>query len=164
MPAGVFKPYTGVSTSILIFTKTNAGGTDKVWFYDMQADGYSLDDKRNLLITEEQTAKVFTTPQEIVEEVKGKCDIPAILTDWQNISDKLTETEIPQAFADHTAQSFLVPKQEIVDNGYDLSINRYKEVIYEEVHYEAPATIIATIKALDKQRQAAIVELENLLK
>ncbi|MFV0231448.1 type I restriction-modification system subunit M [Empedobacter falsenii] len=164
MPAGVFKPYTGVSTSILIFTKTNAGGTDKVWFYDMQADGYSLDDKRNLLITEEQTAKVFTTPQEIVEEVKGKCDIPAILTDWQSISDKLTETEIPQAFADRTAQSFLVPKQEIVDNGYDLSINRYKEVIYEEVHYEAPATIIATIKALDKQRQAAIVELENLLK
>lgn len=97
MPSGVFKPYAGVSTAILVFTKTNAGGTDKVWFYDMKADGFSLDDKRS----------------EIADN-----DIPDVIARFHNL-DGETEQE-------RTEQSFLVPKQEIAENGYDLSINKYK--------------------------------------
>lgn len=103
MPSGVFKPYAGVSTAVLIFTKTNSGGTDNVWFYDMQADGYSLDDKRN--------------PTE-------SNDLPDIVCRFKNIK---TETN-----RSRTDKSFLVPVQEIRDNKYDLSINRYKEVVYEQ--------------------------------
>ena len=107
MPSGVFKPYAGVSTAILLFTKTNSGGTDNVWFYDMQADGYSLDDRR--------------TPQ------PDKSDLADILARWQK-----RDTEGDRA---RTDQSFLVPKPEIADNDYDLSLNRYKEVEYEAVEY-----------------------------
>ena len=107
MPSGVFKPYAGVSTAILLFTKTNSGGTDNVWFYDMQADGYSLDDRR--------------TPQ------PDKSDLADILARWQK-----RDTEGDRA---RTDQSFLVPKAEIADNDYDLSLNRYKEVEYEAVEY-----------------------------
>ncbi|UWX68147.1 type I restriction-modification system subunit M [Empedobacter stercoris] len=162
MPSGVFKPYAGVSTAILIFTKTNSGGTDNVWFYDMKADGYSLDDKRNLLISEEALAQVFSEPENILEEVADKCDIPSILMDWHKLQtlDKSAVAELVEA---RTQQSFLVQKAEIVANDYDLSINRYKEVVYEEVHYNAPKDIIEDIKKLDAQRQAAIVELEKLL-
>ena len=110
MPSGVFKPYAGVSTAILLFTKTNSGGTDHVWFYDMQADGYSLDDKR--------------TPQ------PDRSDLSDILGRWQN---REAESE-----RERTDQSFLVPKAEIADNDYDLSINRYKEVEYEAVEYDPP--------------------------
>ena len=113
MPGGVFKPYAGVSTAIIIFTKTGAGGTDRVWFYDMKADGYSLDDKRN----------------EIEEN-----DIPDIITRFKNLKDEETRKR--------TEQSFLVPKDEIVTNRYDLSINRYKEIEYEEVEYEKPQVIL----------------------
>ncbi|WP_158210446.1 class I SAM-dependent DNA methyltransferase [Myroides phaeus] len=162
MPSGVFKPYAGVSTAILIFTKTNSGGTDNVWFYDMKADGYSLDDKRTMLVSEEAMAQVFSKPESVLEEVAGKCDIPAILGAWNKLGD-LTPKEVEALVEARTAQSFLVPKAEIVANGYDLSINRYKEVVYEEVHYDAPKDIIAAIKELDAQRQAAIVELEKML-
>ena len=110
MPSGVFKPYAGVSTAILFFTKTSSGGTDEVWFYDMQADGYSLDDKR--------------TPQ------PEKSDLADILERWQK-----RDAEAGRA---RTEQSFLVPKVEIADNDYDLSINRYKEVAYEAVEYDPP--------------------------
>lgn len=160
MPSGVFKPYAGVSTAILIFTKTNSGGTENVWFYDMKADGYSLDDKRNALISEEQTEQLFTAPQNIAEAVAGKCDIPDILLKWKEVENN-ADTELSRS--DRTAQSFFVPKAEIVANGYDLSINRYKEVVYEQVKYDAPKDILAVIKDLDKQRQAAIVELEKML-
>ena len=114
MPSGVFRPYAGVSTAILLFTKTNSGGTDHVWFYDMQADGYSLDDKRN----------------ELDASKHENNNLPDILARWhkRNMSAGL----------DRTAQSFLVPKAEIVGNDYDLSINRYKEVVYEQVQHEAP--------------------------
>lgn len=158
MPSGVFKPYAGVSTAILIFTKTNSGGTDNVWFYDMQADGYSLDDKRNLLITEDALEQCFTEPENILDEVKGKCDIPNILMDWHFLNKGEKEQ-----FTDRKQKSFLVSKADIVANGYDLSISRYKETVYEEVAYEKPETLIADIKALDLKRQQAIAELEKML-
>jgi type I restriction enzyme M protein len=135
MPSGVFKPYAGVSTAILFFTKTGSGGTDHVWFYDMKADGLSLDDKRS--------------------EVKEN-DIPDILARW-----KKRAAEADRA---RTDQSFMVPYAEIEENDWDLSINRYKEIVYEEVEYDAPDVILANIKMLDKQRADALKELEELLK
>jgi type I restriction enzyme M protein len=172
MPSGVFKPYAGVSTAILLFTKTNSGGTDTVWFYDMKADGYSLDDKRNLLISEEAMEQCFAEPENIVEETNGKCDIPNILLDWKSViarseeraTKQTHEAKQTQRFQDKTQPSFLVPKAEIIANDYDLSINRYKETLYEEVQYEKPSTLIAEIKSLDIQRQNAILELEKLMR
>ncbi|MDQ0478150.1 class I SAM-dependent DNA methyltransferase [Chryseobacterium sp. MDT2-18] len=162
MPSGVFKPYAGVSTAILLFTKTNSGGTDNVWFYDMKADGYSLDDKRNLLISEEALEQCFTEPENVLQGTAGKCDIPNILLDWNKIAD-LSSSAVADLVEARTQQSFLVPKADIVANDYDLSINRYKETIYEEVHYEKPSALIADIKSIDAKRQAAILELENML-
>ncbi|MBK8968689.1 MAG: SAM-dependent DNA methyltransferase [Lewinellaceae bacterium] len=134
MPSGVFKPYAGVSTAILFFTRTDSGGTDRVWFYDMQADGYSLDDKR--------------------QEVKEN-DLPDILRRWQN----------PEAEKDHkrTEQSFFVPVDEIRENNFDLSINRYKEVEYAQKVYDAPGVIIERIKELDKERFALVQQLQELI-
>ncbi len=134
MPGGVFKPYAGVSTAIIIFTKTGAGGTDRVWFYDMKADGYSLDDKRN----------------EIEEN-----DIPDIITRFKNLKDEETRKR--------TEQSFLVPKDEIVTNRYDLSINRYKEIEYEEVEYEKPQVILERLKELEAEIGKELDELEKMV-
>jgi type I restriction enzyme M protein len=135
MPSGVFKPYAGVSTAILLFTKTNSGGTDHVWFYDMQADGFSLDDKR--------------TPQ------PDKNDIPDILTRWKN---REAETERKR-----TDKSFFVPKAEIVANDYDLSINRYKEVEYEAVDHELPKVILERLARLEDEISEGRKELEGML-
>ena len=135
MPSGVFKPYAGVSTGILIFTKTGHGGTDKVWFYDMKADGYSLDDKRS--------------------PVKEN-DIPDIIERFNHL-DKETERT-------RTEQSFLVDKKEIVDNDYDLSINKYKEIIYEKVEYPPTSEILADIEELNKEIDKNLEELKALLK
>lgn len=135
MPGGVFKPYTGVSTAIVVFTKTTAGGTDKVWFYDMKADGFSLDDKRQV-IKDNDIADILQRYHALVKETKRK----------------------------RTDKSFFVPAKEIRDNNYDLSINRYKEVVHEEKVYEKPADIIKQIKELDKERCTAIMQLEKLLK
>ncbi len=134
MPSGVFKPYAGVSTAVLVFTKTNNGGTDTVWFYDMRADGFSLDDKR--------------------APVKAD-DIPDIV---QRFKECHLETERAR-----TEQSFLVPFEEIRDNDWDLSINRYKEIVYEAVEYAPPAAIIAEIEALDVERGEALRVLKGLL-
>lgn len=134
MPSGVFKPYAGVSTGILIFTKTNSGGTDKVWFYDMQTDGFSLDDKR----------------QEIEQN-----DIPDIIARYHNL-----EAEEGRS---RTDKSFFVPLSEIHTNKYDLSINRYKEVVYEAKTFAKPTTIISEIEKLDKDRAALLNELKGLL-
>jgi type I restriction enzyme M protein len=157
----VFKPYAGVSTAILLFTKTNSGGTDNVWFYDMQADGFSLDDKRNALISEEQLEAVFNTPEQAVSEVAGKCDIPFILNDWKAIASAAKQYE--NNFADRTQKSFLVSKADIVANDYDLSINRYKEVVYEEVQYEKPSTLIQDIKDLQADNAKKLLDLEKML-
>ena len=135
MPSGVFKPYAGVSTAIVLFTRTNSGGTDQVWFYDMRADGFSLDDKRS--------------PQ------PDTSDLPDILSRWQN---RAAETE-----RQRTDQSFLVPGAEIVGNDYDLSINRYKEVEYEAVEHDSPRVILARLARLEEEIAAGRKELEGLL-
>ena len=134
MPSGVFKPYAGVSTAIMIFTKTGTGGTDKVWFYDMKADGYSLDDKRNP-----------------VEEN----DIPDIIERFNNL-DKEEDRK-------RTEQSFFVPVEEIRENGYDLSINKYKEIEYEEVVYDEPKVILERVRKLEEEIQSGIDELERMI-
>ena len=135
MPSGVFKPYAGVSTAFLLFTKTNSGGTENVWFYDMQADGYSLDDKR--------------TPQ------PDNSDLPDILTRWQDL-----EAEQNRA---RTDQSFLVPKSEIADNNYDLSISRYQEVEYKAVEYDPPTEIMQRMRKLEAEIADGLVGLERRL-
>ena len=135
MPSGVFKPYAGVSTAILIFTKTGNGGTDKVWFYDMKADGLSLDDKR----------------QPINEN-----DIPDIIQRFHQLEK--------EADRKRTDQSFFVPVDEIKENDFDLSINKYKEIEYEKVDYEPTEVILKKINDLEKEIQAGLAELEELLK
>ena len=133
MPSGVFKPYAGVSTAILIFTKTNAGGTDKVWFYDMKADGFSLDDKRSPIANN---------------------DIPDIIARFGNPDEDNRE---------RTDKSFFVSKDEIVENGYDLSINKYKKTEYVAEEYPEPKVILAEIRALEQEIQKELEELEGLL-
>lgn len=134
MPSGVFKPYAGVSTAIMIFTKTGTGGTDKVWFYDMKADGYSLDDKRN--------------------EVEAN-DIPDIIERFNNLDNEIERKR--------TEQSFFVEVEEIRKNGYDLSINKYKEVVYDEVKYDAPSVILGRVKGLEEEITRGLEELERML-
>lgn len=134
MPSGVFKPYAGVSTAILIFTKTGTGGTDNVWFYDMKSDGFSLDDKRTKL---------------------ESSDIPDIIKRFHNQPDEANNKR--------TEQSFLVPKKEIEENDYDLSINRYKEIIYEEVVYDEPKVILNKVKELENSILKGIEELEGMI-
>ncbi len=134
MPSGVFKPYAGVSTAVLVFTKTGAGGTDNVWFYDMQADGFSLDDKR--------------TPVE-------QNDIPDILARFA-----APDKEKDRA---RTEQSFFVPKEEIVANGYDLSINKYKQVEYTPVEYPPTRQLMTELHELEMQISAGLAELEEIL-
>ena len=135
MPSGVFKPYAGVSTAILIFTKTGHGGTDNVWFYDMKADGFSLDDKRS--------------------EVKEN-DIPDIIQRFRNLDG--------EADRKRTDQSFFVPKQEIAGNNYDLSINKYKKVEYVPVEYPPTEEIMAELRELEKKIQIEMDTIEELLK
>jgi len=155
MPNGVFRPYAGVSTAILLFTKTNSGGTDKVWFYDMTSDGFSLDDKRTELITEQELEDSFNKPAEVAETLLSKCNIADILMRWKNQEKEENRKR--------NEKSFFVPFQEIKNNAWDLSINRYKEIEYEEVKYDSPKDIIAEIKELDKQRSNLLNEFEELL-
>lgn len=149
MPSGVFRPYAGVSTAILLFTKTNSGGTDHVWFYDMQADGFSLDDKRNEL----DASKHETN------------NLPDIIDRWQSLNSPLplAGEGLGERARERTEQSFLVPKAEIAGNDYDLSINRYKQVVYEEVQHESPQKILAELKALETEIMRGMDELEGLL-
>ena len=134
MPSGVFKPYAGVSTAIIIFTKTEHGGTDNVWFYDMTADGFSLDDKRSPIADN---------------------DIPDIINRFKNLTE--------EAERKRTDKSFMVPKKEIVDNDYDLSINKYKEVEYETVEYPPTSEIMASIRELESEIGKEMEELARLL-
>ena len=136
MPSGVFKPYAGVSTGILIFTKTGHGGTDRVWFYDMQSDGYTLDDKR--------------TP--IGDGVGDRADIV----------ERFRHPE-GEAERQRTEQSFFVPKEEIAANGYDLSINKYKEVEYTPVEYPSTTELMTRLHALEADITAGLAELEEML-
>jgi type I restriction enzyme M protein len=164
LPGGVFRPYAGVSTAILVFTKTDSGGTDNVWFYDVRADGFTLDDKRTA-----------TTAN----------DLPDVLARWQSLHSIAEERRDAESFPEEgalapvskgapqvtsseearprTAQSFLVPKSEIAANNYDLSLNRYKEVEYEKVEHRAPAEILADLKALELEITNATAALAESL-
>ena len=134
MPSGVFKPYAGVSTGILVFTKTGHGGTDKVWFFDMKADGFSLDDKRS---------------------PAAENDIPDIIARFHDLQAEESRQR--------TEQSFFVPKTEIVENGYDLSINKYKKTEYKPVEYPSTQEIMADLHELEMQITAGLEELEGML-
>ncbi len=135
MPSGVFKPYAGVSTAVLIFTKTGHGGTDNVWFYDMQADGFSLDDKRSPV---------------------QENDIPDIVARFHDLEAEKNRQR--------TERSFFVPKEEIVENGYDLSINKYKKTEYKPVEYPPTSQIMAELRELEQKIDIAMNELEGMLK
>jgi type I restriction enzyme M protein len=135
LPSGVFKPYAGVSTAILLFTKTNSGGTDDVWFYDVQADGFSLDDRRSPIEAN---------------------DIPDVLARWKDRAG----AERDRA---RTEQSFCVPKDEIVAQGYDLSLNRYKELVHDEVEHRPALEIIADIEKLEGEIAAGLAALKAML-
>ena len=134
MPSGVFKPYAGVSTAIIIFTKTGAGGTTDIWFYNMESDGYSLDDKRTQLPTS---------------------DLSDIVKRFHNL-----DAEKERA---RTDQSFLVPKADIVANDYDLSINKYKQSVYVAEEYPPPLEILAEIQDLEQQIITGLASLEAML-
>ena len=136
MPSGVFKPYAGVSTAILLFTKTNSGGTDHVWFYDMQADGYSLDGQAHAAAREERP---YRHPRPLAEPRSGA-------------ASGCGRTRVS-----------LVPKGEIAGNDYDLSINRYKEVEYEAVEYDPPKVILKRLAKLEAEIAVGRVELEGML-
>lgn len=135
MPSGVFKPYAGVSTAIIIFTKTNHGGTDKVWFYDMKSDGFSLDDKRTPL---------------------SESDIPDIIARFKTLEQEEKR--------ERSEQSFMVPKAEIVANGYDLSINKYKKVEYVAEEYPPTSEILAEIRSIEAEIAKGLNDLEAMLK
>ena len=155
LPSGVFKPYAGVSTAVLLFTKTNSGGTDTVWFYDMTADGWSLDDKRQPLL---DLDKLGTHPSsKLNAEEHAKNNLPDVLERWH----KRESSERDRA---RTEQSFAVKRKEIVAADYDLSLNRYKEVVHEEVEHVPPKQIIAELKILEHEIQTSLIELESLLK
>lgn len=159
MPSGVFKPYAGVSTAILLFTKTDTedgapSATDYVWFYDMQADGLSLDDKRQLLVPAD---KQGVTPSDALsEDEHAKNNLPDILARWEQRNGSERERE-------RTDQSFCVSRENIVAAGYDLSLNRYKEIKYEEVEYPAPKEIIKELRGIEKEIAKGLIKLEEML-
>jgi type I restriction enzyme M protein len=152
LPSGVFRPYAGVSTAIVLFTKTNSGGTDQVWFYDCQADGFSLDDKRNPLLPAEKIGP----RAKLGEDEHARNSLPDIAARWQQRSS--AERKRPR-----TAQSFCVPKAEIAAASYDLSINRYKEVVHEAAEHRPPKEIIAELKTLEQEIAEGLDELERML-
>jgi type I restriction enzyme M protein len=170
LPGGVFKPYAGVSTAILIFTKTNSGGTDHVWFYEVEADGWSLDDKRTPLLSEDKLGAVLRGPSGkasarhsgegqnplLTPEEHAKNNLPDVLARWSERNG--AEHERPR-----TAQSFCVPKGDIVAQGYDLSLNRYKEVVHEAVEHRPPKEILAELATLEEEIQRGMRKLDEML-
>jgi type I restriction enzyme M protein len=198
LPGGAFKPYAGVSTAILLFTKTNSGGTDTVWFYDVQADGWSLDDKRTPLLSEDKLGPVPPTPLTAEDHVKN--NLPDILARWLRLRSATGQlfsplelhcslsgvetsvadcslsnegrslsglvqsgAEVVEGNRPRTAQSFCVPKADIASQGYDLSLNRYKEVVHEEVEHRAPKDILAGLAKLEEEIQSGMEELRGML-
>ena len=204
LPGGVFRPYAGVSTAILLFTKTNSGGTDQVWFYDVQADGWSLDDKRTPLLPEDLLGPVPShhrdlslrhpgesrTSAQRAERPKGgpegaseasnpvlspvehaKNNLPDVLARWRTLHPSPIGrgaggegTQSPEISRPRTAQSFCVPKADIAAQGYDLSLNHYKEVVHEAIEHRAPKEILADLAKLEEEIQRGMKELEGMLK
>ena len=154
LPAGVFRPYAGVSTAVLVFTKTNSGGTDHVWFYDVDADGWSLDDKRNPLLPGE---KLGAAPKEpLTAEEHAKNNLPDVAARWLERDG----SELQRA---RTEQSFCVPKADIAAQDYSLSVSRYKEVVHEEVEHRPPNEIITELTKLEAHIQEGLDELQAML-
>ncbi len=156
LPSGVFKPYAGVSTAILLFTKTDSGGTDDVWFYDLQADGLSLDDKRTPLLDDDKLGPAA----ELADDEHDKNNLPDALARWNTLGDD-PDAERKRA---RTEQSFCVPMAEIADNDYDLSINRYKEIVYERIDYPAPSEIIAELEEIEGEISKGLADLKAMLR
>lgn len=154
LPSGAFKPYAGVSTAILFFTKTNTGGTDHVWFYDMQADGWTLDDKRQPMLPDEKLGALPN--QSLTKNEHAKNNLPDVLSRW-------SKRETEERKRPRTAQSFCVKKGEIASRSYDLSINRYKEVTHEVIDHLAPKEILSNLAALEAEISNGIKDLEELL-
>jgi len=166
LPGGVFKPYAGVSTAILLFTKTESGGTDHVWFYDVEADGWSLDDKRTPLLPEERLGALPATPLTAAEHAKN--NLPDLLARWDALHPSLNSQPSTLNSAElarpRTAQSFCVPKADLVAQDYDLSLNRYKEVVHAEVAHRPPGEILRALGKLEAEIQQGMRELEGMLK
>lgn len=152
LPSGVFKPYAGVSTAILFFTKTNSGGTENVWFYDVQADGFSLDDKRTPLLDSDKLGPLA----ELSEDEHVKNNLPDVLRRWANRDG----SELERA---RTEQSFCVPRNAIEEQGYDLSLNRYKEIVHEEAEHRAPEEILDELEKIELDIQSGLAELRQML-
>ena len=155
LPSGVFKPYAGVSTAILFFTKTDSGGTDNVWFYDVAADGFSLDDKRTPLLDGDKLGAVLDNVA-LTDDEHTKNNLPDVLARWH----QRTGAEQQRS---RTEQSFLVPKSEIVEQDYDLSINRYKEIVHDEVEHREPGEIIDELERIETEIQQGMSELKGML-
>jgi type I restriction enzyme M protein len=154
LPSGVFRPYAGVSTAILVFTRTGVGGTDYVWFYDVHADGWSLDDKRQPLLSDE---KLGPTPKTgLTDDEAAKNDLPDVVRRW-------TERDMAERQRARTAQSFCVLKADIAAAGYDLSLNRYKEAERDEVEYESPAVILAALRRIEADIAEGMKTLEGMV-
>lgn len=154
LPGGVFKPYAGVSTAILFFTRTDSGGTDNVWFYEVTADGWSLDDKRAPLLPEGKLGPIPDTALDEADHAKN--NLPDVLARWHRRHGGESERA-------RTEQSFCVPKEHIAAQDYDLSLNRYKEIVHEEVHHRPPAEILAELEALESEISAGLAELKGML-
>ncbi|MEU8314181.1 class I SAM-dependent DNA methyltransferase [Micromonospora sp. NPDC048887] len=154
LPSGTFKPYSSVSTAILLFTKTNSGGTDNVWFYEAIADGWSLDDKRTPLLPAEKLGPVPDVA--LSDDEHAKNNLPDALARWfRRNGDELQRAR--------TEQSYCVPKADIVEQGYDLSLNRYKEVMHEEIEHQPPLKILADLERLESEIQQGMSDLKALL-
>lgn len=154
LPSGVFRPYAGVSTAILVFTRTGVGGTDHVWFYDVRADGWSLDDKRQPLLSDD---KLGPTPSaSLTEADAAKNDLPDLVKRWADRNGKERERL-------RTAQSFCVTKADIASAGYDLSLNRYREVEHEEIEHESPTAILADLRRIEAEIAEGMKRLEEMV-
>ena len=154
LPGGVFKPYAGVSTAILLFTKTESGGTNHVWFFDVTADGWSLDDKRTPLLDE---AKLGCIPKEpLSADDHEQNNLPDVLERWAQRSGA-------ERYRARTERSFCVPKDDIVATGYDLSLNRYKELVHEEVEHHHPAEVIVELERIEEEIREGLQELKGLV-
>lgn len=154
LPSGVFRPYAGVSTAILAFTKTGVGGTENVWFYDVQADGFSLDDKRTALLPNEKLG--LNAQEALSDDEHDKNNLPDVLARWHE--RETSERERPR-----TAQSFYVSRSDIADAGYDLSLNRYKEIEHEEIEHDPPADIIHELRAIEAEISEGLDKLKGMV-
>jgi len=154
LPSGVFKPYAGVSTAILLFTKTNSGGTDFVWFYDVEADGWSLDDRRQQLLTDDKIGPIPS--QSLTPEEHSKNNLPDVLLRWG-------ERDKSERERTRVDQSFCVPKADITANEYDLSLNRYREVVQDDADHVPPKLLLAELSQLEGEIQQGLSELEAML-